>query len=160
MVPSIEKIIRTTCLLVKMADSERLSPFVYWGQKIDHISLKIDLKNVVVRQNAWVLDRIYCHGIFFNVSSLWGHSLFHDDNIPNPSHYTGAYHEISYPYIKKNYFSFFYIGVRYFVTSSCGHPCRTSSQRFLLYVLSNPFLCCQERLSVFKHDLNLLAHRL
>ncbi|XP_078314115.1 very-long-chain (3R)-3-hydroxyacyl-CoA dehydratase-like isoform X2 [Crassostrea virginica] len=30
-----------------MADSERLSPFVYWGQKIDHISLKIDLKNVV-----------------------------------------------------------------------------------------------------------------
>nr|XP_034324775.1 very-long-chain (3R)-3-hydroxyacyl-CoA dehydratase 3 [Crassostrea gigas] len=26
---------------------ERLSPFVYWGQKTDHISLKIDLKDVV-----------------------------------------------------------------------------------------------------------------
>ncbi|XP_062620250.1 very-long-chain (3R)-3-hydroxyacyl-CoA dehydratase 3-like [Saccostrea cucullata] len=30
-----------------MAESERLSPFVYWGQKTDHVSLKIDLKDVV-----------------------------------------------------------------------------------------------------------------
>lgn len=33
----------------KMADS--LSPFVYWGQKKDHISLKIDLKEATVSRH-------------------------------------------------------------------------------------------------------------
>jgi hypothetical protein len=34
-----------------MAGAEMLTPFVYWGQKTDHVSLKIDLKDVVVSNN-------------------------------------------------------------------------------------------------------------
>lgn len=45
---------------------ERLSPFVYWGQKTDHISLKIDLKDVVVRHLYLFIVYTSCHGHIYN----------------------------------------------------------------------------------------------
>ena len=38
--------------------AEELSPFVFWGQKLDHISLKIDLKDVSVslKQTKVLID--------------------------------------------------------------------------------------------------------
>lgn len=45
---------------------ERLSPFVYWGQKTDHISLKIDLKDVVVRHLYLFIVYNSCHGHIYN----------------------------------------------------------------------------------------------
>ena len=36
-------------LVVGAAMAEKLSPFVYWGQKADIISLKVDLRDISVR---------------------------------------------------------------------------------------------------------------